>query len=140
MCARAQTALRVIVVCVCFSLVLADDVHILASALLRRRSPAAHMLTALPLLLSLRRFFLQLLALVLRPAVLKPHLHLQKHTVQHGLVRVALMVQQLLTLLKSERQQDAKRQRDEAGAACDFSCLSSMAPPINAAASVSVSD
>lgn len=65
------------------SLIVADDIHILAAGLLRRCSPAADVLAALPLLLSFRRLFLQLLPLVLRPAVLKPHLYLdtQTHTV-----------------------------------------------------------
>lgn len=62
-------------------LVVADDVHVFAASLLRRRPPAAHVLAALPLLLSFRRLLLQLLTLVLRPAVLEPDLHLQhKHT------------------------------------------------------------
>lgn len=60
-------------------LVLADDVHVVGGgALLRGRSPAAHVLAALPLLLGIGRLLLQLLALVLRPAVLEPHLHLQR--------------------------------------------------------------
>lgn len=67
--------------CVICSLVFTDDVHVLtAGPLLCCSSPAADVLTALPLLLSLWRLFLQLLTLVLRPAVLKPHLHLGRDT------------------------------------------------------------
>ncbi len=76
-CACVCVCVRVCV-CACCSLVVADDVHVLSSRLLRGCSPAVDVLTALPLLLSFRRLFLQLLTFVLRPAVLKPHLHLHR--------------------------------------------------------------
>lgn len=64
-------------VCVC--LVVTDHIHVVPARLLRGGSPAVHVLVALPLLLRLGRLLLQLLTLVLRSAVLKPHLHLRTH-------------------------------------------------------------
>lgn len=62
----------------CVRLVVADDVDVLGRRLLRGDPPAVHVLVALPLLLGLGRLFLQLLPLVLRPAVLEPDLHLRE--------------------------------------------------------------
>lgn len=61
-------------------LVVADDVDVVGHRLLRGDPPAVHVLIALPLLLRLRWLFLQLLPLVLRPAVLEPDLHLREDT------------------------------------------------------------
>lgn len=64
------------------ALVVADDVHVVAPRLLRGGPPAVDVLVALPLLLRLRRLLLQLLALVLRPPVLEPNLHLPTGSVR----------------------------------------------------------
>lgn len=55
-----------------------NDVNVLRAALLSGHPPAAHMLTTFPLLLRVRRLFLQLLSLVFGPSVLEPDFHLNK--------------------------------------------------------------
>ncbi len=55
-----------------------NDVNVLRAALLSGHPPAAHMLTPFPLLLRVRRLFLQLLSLVFGPSVLEPDFHLDK--------------------------------------------------------------
>lgn len=77
-----------------------NDVNVLRAALLRGHPPAAHMLTALPLLLRLWWLFLQLLSLVLGPSVLEPDFHLDKNEKERPFQYISLSSQsQIVTYI-----------------------------------------